>query len=90
MGNTAVRGAVGLATDVTCVIVGTPVITLTGGAVVFDAWLAALAMFAIWMAYATTGHLTSIGAGGTCQMWGDCMQRGFVWWAWDLEFATTI
>jgi hypothetical protein len=48
-GNIAVRGAVGLATDVTCVIAGTPVITLTG-AVVFDAWGAARAMFAIWMA----------------------------------------
>jgi ribosomal protein S27E len=45
-----VRGAVGLATDVTCVIVGTPVITLTGGAVVFDARIVARAMFTIWMA----------------------------------------
>ena len=62
-GNVAARGAVGLATTVTCVIVGTPVMTPTGAVVV--AWVAPRA---VWMAYAMTAHSTSIVSGGMCQI----------------------
>ena len=52
----AVRGAVGLAIAVTCVRVGTPVITLVG-AVVVSAWGTARAM---WMAQVKRAHFASI------------------------------
>jgi len=55
-GNVAVRGAVGLATAVTCVRVGTPVITLVD-AVVVSAWGTARVM---WMAQAKRVHFASI------------------------------